>query len=192
MSNRSLVVLDVSQNEGIASDTLKVIERRTEENARYVFSRSLKVQTQTPIRKAPTAPTLPARELSSYLSPSDKEKYKKTVSPPQTTLDSYVPQEEEQYDFGSLIGAAVAVQLEAKFQNNQQEQREDLEDGLLAEILLGVSDSPVRSGSGRIPSLQSAQKIVLGGGGGGGGFGADQRIDKTALRRAVERMKALM
>jgi hypothetical protein len=191
-------VLDVSQNEGIASDTLKVIERRTEENARYVFSRSLKVQTQTPIRKAPTAPTLPARELSSYLSPSDKEKYKTMVSPPQPTLDSYVPQEDEHYDFGSLVGAAVAVQLEAKFQHNQQEQREDLdfEDGMLAEILLGVSDSPVRSGvaMNRIPSLQSAHKIVLGGGGGGGGggFGAEERIDKTALRRAVERMKALM
>ena len=197
MSNRSLVVLDVSQNEGIASETLKVIQRCTEENARYVFSQSLKVvQTPIPIRKAPTSPTVPARDLSSYLSPSDKEKYKTMVSPPQPTLDSYVPQEDEHYDFGSLVGAAVAVQLEAKFQHNQQEQREDLdfEDGMLAEILLGVSDSPVRSGvaMNRIPSLQSAHKIVLGGGGGGGGFGAEERIDKTALRRAVERMKALM
>ena len=164
MVNRTMIVLDMNLNNGVESKTLKSIEKRLEENARFTFDHS---KSSRACRTIATRP----RELSSYLSPADKDHYKTVVSPPRTTLSSYSPPSMSNSsvlfasmppaapvalvapvaapaapaapatptahlrDFGFLLDAALDVSLEGNIQEREQ-QRDD--DSLLAEILHGV------------------------------------------------------
>ena len=104
------------------------------------------------------------RELSSFLSPSVKDRYKKVVSPPRTSLFDYSPPppphslasttppiprtipsaqlQSSRLDFTSLLDVALDVALEGNIQDRKRQQRTTKqvldEDDFLSEILHDV------------------------------------------------------
>ena len=218
LMNRCLTLLDLRENEGIESGTLKTIARRLEDNARYRPSRftsgicsssssgtsssfssssstkllSKSLFSSTLLASSPPPPTAP-RALSSYLSPAEKAKYKQVVhvSPPRSTLDS-------------LNESSLWV----------KDEKEDEDDEMLAEILFGAKQQgeeekrPKSTGRRESapppvlrtppPSRSSSSRLKV------SPLGVpsmnkaarivcheDEAVDQEALRKAIERLKLM-
>ena len=221
LSNKTMVQLDLSNNAGIPPQNLKAIERQVKDNARYQYNilSGVSSLSEREEHKVTSPVKVPPRPLSSYLSPEDKDRFKAVISSPKATLESLQspppqsPQPQvttKQPDFGYLLDAALDVQLEANISDREKRRKDqttslenyDVEDEHFAQILLEAKQQQTRSqGESRlpppifnvspvgipstlhVPSLNSAKKIVL--------DGRNEKLDKTALKRAIERMKAM-